>query len=248
MTDLDNGNMSFLDHLEELRWRLIKALASILIGAGITYFFIDQVIEILILPTRKLDLNLQVLKVQGMFLIKWGLAFAGGVIIAIPILTFQIWKFVVPGLFVNERKYLFPLILFSYISFLTGILFAYFVIIPFSLNFFTSMGYGDIQNNFSINYYFSFMTWLLLGTGLIFELPVISYILSAIGILTPPFMRHYRRHSIIIILILSAMITPPDPISLFLIAIPLTILYEISIGVSWIATKTGEETSNLKPG
>jgi len=105
MADLDNGNMSFLDHLEELRWRLIKALASILIGAVITYFFIDQVIEVLILPTRKLDLNLQVLKVQGMFLIKWGLAFAGGVIIAIPILTFQIWKFVVPGLFVNERKF-----------------------------------------------------------------------------------------------------------------------------------------------
>ena len=90
------------------------------------------------------------------------------------------------------------------------------------------------------------MTWLLLGTGLIFELPVLTYILSSIGILTPPFMRHYRRHSIVIILILSAMITPPDPISLFLMALPLTILYEVSIGVSWLATKTKEETPNLK--
>ena len=87
---------------------------------------------------------------------------------------------------------------------------------------------------------------LLLGTGLIFELPVLTYILSSIGILTPPFMRHYRRHSIVIILILSAMITPPDPISLFLMALPLTILYEVSIGVSWLATKTEEETANLK--
>ena len=246
MVDLDHGNMSFLDHLEELRWRLIKALTSVLIGAIVTYFFIDQVIEILILPTRKLDLDLQVLKVQGMFLIKWGLAFVGGVILAIPVLTYQTWKFIIPGLLVNERKYLFPLIIFTFISFLAGVFFAYIVIIPFSLNFFTSIGYGDIQNNFSINYYFSFITWLLLGTGLIFELPVLTYILSSIGILTPPFMRHYRRHSIVIILILSAMITPPDPISLFLMALPLTILYEISIGVSWLATKTEEETTNLK--
>ena len=102
MADLYHGNVSFLDHLEELRWRLIKALTSVLIGAIVTYLFIDQVIEILILPTRKLDLDLQVLKVQGMFLIKWGLAFVGGVILAIPVLTYQTWKFIIPGLYLND--------------------------------------------------------------------------------------------------------------------------------------------------
>ena len=240
-----DDDMSFLDHLEELRWRLIKSVISILIGSGITFLFIDEIIEILVFPTKNLDLQLQVLRVQGMFLIKWGLTIIGGVIVSIPVLTYHFWKFVTPGLHGNEQRYLFPLILFSFLSFLTGIVFAYFVLIPFSLSFFTSMGYGDVQNNFSINYYFSFMTWILLGTGLLFQLPILAFIFSSIGLLTPPFMRHYRRHAIVVILILAAMITPPDPISLFLMALPLLVLYELSIGVSWFANRitSQDETS-----
>lgn len=231
--------MPFLDHLEELRWRLVKSLGSVLVGAVITFFFIDQVIDFLIKPTQDLDspMDLQVLKVQGMFMIKWGIAMLGGVVLSIPVLTYQLWKFIAPGLYLNEKKYIAPLIIFTYLSFLIGLIFAYTVIIPFSLNFFTSVGMSGIQNNFSINYYFNFITWLLIGSGFIFELPVLVFILSIIGLLTPVFMGHYRRHSFITILVLSAFITPPDPVSLILMSIPLMALYEISIGVSWLVNR-----------
>lgn len=231
--------MPFLDHLEELRWRLVKSLGSVLIGAVITFFFIDELIDILIRPTQDLSapMDLQVLKVQGMFMIKWGIALIGGVVLALPVLTYQLWKFIAPGLYLNEKKYAAPLIIFTYLSFLIGLIFAYTVIIPFSLDFFTSVGMSGIQNNFSINYYFNFITWLMLGSGFIFELPVLVFILSVVGLLTPAFMSHYRRHAGIVILILSAFITPPDPVSLVLMSIPLLALYEISIGVSWLVNR-----------
>jgi sec-independent protein translocase protein TatC len=231
--------MHFLDHLEELRWRLLKSFISILIGSVVTFYFIDLIIEFLIKPTQSLTnpMDLQVLKVQGMFMIKWGIALIGGFVLAIPVLTYQLWKFIAPGLYLNERKYVGPLIFFTYLSFLVGLVFSYTVIIPFSLEFFTSIGVDQIENNFSINYYFNFVTWLMIGSGLIFELPVLVFILSVIGLLTPAFMSHYRRHSIVIILILSAFITPPDPVSLVLMFIPLWLLYEISIGVSWLANR-----------
>ena len=231
--------MHFLDHLEELRWRLLKALISVLIGSVVTFYFIDVIIEFLIKPTQNLanPMDLQVLKVQGMFMIKWGIALIGGFVLAIPVLTYQLWKFISPGLYLNERKYVGPLIFFTYLSFLVGLVFSYTVIIPFSLEFFTSIGVDQIENNFSINYYFNFVTWLMIGSGLIFELPVLVFILSVIGLLTPAFMSHYRRHSIVVILILSAFITPPDPVSLVLMFIPLWLLYEISIGVSWLVNR-----------
>jgi len=231
--------MPFLDHLEELRRRLLKSLISILIGAIITFYFIDTIIEFLIKPSRNLStpMELQVLKVQGMFMIKWGIALIGGFVTSIPVLTYQLWKFIAPGLYLNERKYVAPLIFFTYLSFLIGLAFAYNIIIPFSLEFFTSIGMEMIENNFSINYYFNFITWLMVGSGLIFELPVLVFILSLIGLLTPSFMAHYRRHAVVIILILSAFITPPDPISLVLMSIPLMLLYEFSIGVSWLVKR-----------
>ena len=179
-------------------------------------------------------ITLQVLSVQGMFLIKWFIAFASGFIISLPVLTYQFWKFIAPGLKVNEKKYSIPIVLFSFISFILGVSFGYFILIPFSLEFFSGISQGKVENNFSIQYYFSFLTWLLIGAGLIFQLPVLSLLLSIIGILTPAFMRHYRRHSIIIILVLSSFITPPDPVSMIIMAFPLIFLYELSIGISWL--------------
>ncbi|MGY8751598.1 MAG: twin-arginine translocase subunit TatC, partial [Fidelibacterota bacterium] len=236
----NHDSMPFLDHLEELRWRLVKSLISIIIGAIITFFFIDSLIDFLIKPTQnlKFPMDLQVLKVQGMFMIKWGIALVGGIVLAIPVLTFQIWQFVSPGLYMKERRYVAPLIIFTYLSFLIGLTFAYTVIIPFSLDFFTSVGIEEIENNFSINYYFNFITWLMMGSGLIFELPVLVFILSIFGLLTPAFMKHYRRHALVVILVISAFITPPDPVSLILMSIPLMLLYEISIGVSWLVNRS----------
>jgi|TARA_B100000959_G_scaffold285710_1_gene361385 sec-independent protein translocase protein TatC len=228
--------MPFLDHLEELRWRLLKILSGIFCGSILSFLIIDEIIALLINPGHSVsDLNLQVLQIQGMFIIKWGLSFICGSIISLPLITYQIWEFVFPGLHLKERKIAVPLILFTFISFISGIMFAYFILIPISLNFFTSMGYTGIQNNFSINYYFSFITWLMIGCGTIFELPVLIFILARLNIATPSFLKYYRKHAIIGIMILSAIITPPDPISLIIMTIPLILIYEISIGVAHLA-------------
>ena len=236
------GEMGFLDHLEELRWRIIKSLLAIIVGSAVSFGFIDQILEILLKPTTATSyrIALQVLSVQGMFLIKWFIAFISGFILAMPVVVYQIWKFVTPGLKINEKRYALPVVLFACISFITGVSFGYLVLIPFSLEFFSGMGAGLVENNFSITYYFSFLTWLLLGAGLVFQLPVLSLFLSAIGVLTPPFMRHYRRHAVVTILILSSFITPPDPVSMLMMAVPLVVLYEISIGVSWMVNHRRE--------
>ena len=235
-------SMSFIDHLEEFRWRLIKSILSIIIGGLITFFFIDNFLELLLLPLSNVDsknpVNLQVLSVQGMFIIKWTIALVGGIIFSVPIITYQIWKFIAPGLYANEKGFVLPLVLFSFLSFSSGILFSYFILIPYCLNFFASLSGDTVLNNFSINHYFSFITWMLLGSGIVFQLPVISLLLSIIGLLTPPFMRHYRRHSIVAIFILSSFITPPDPVSMLVMALPLIILYEISIGISWLVNRS----------
>ena len=236
-----NKSMSFIDHLEELRWRIIKILSSIIFGGILTFFFIDFFLELLLEPLDNTNsdnpINLQVLSVQGMFIIKWSIALIGGVVLAIPVITFQIWKFISPGLYANEKGFVLPLVFFSFFSFLLGIIFSYTILIPYCLNFFASLSGETVLNNFSINHYFSFITWLLLGCGIVFQLPVVSFLLSTIGLLTPAFMRHYRRHAIVIIFILSSFITPPDPVSMLVMAFPLIILYELSIGVSWIVNR-----------
>jgi len=240
MSKTTKSEMGFLDHLEELRWRLIKSFFTVLIASVISFNFIDHILSFLLLPTLNTSnpINLQVLSVQGMFLVKWFIAFAAGCILSLPILTYQLWQFIAPGLKLNEKKYAVPIVLFSFISFIIGITFGYLILIPYSLEFFSGMGGGYVENNFSIQYYFSFLTWLLIGSGVIFQLPVVALIFSIIGLLTPPFMRHYRRHSILAILILSSFITPPDPVSMIIMACPLIFLYELSIGVSWMVNRT----------
>tara|TARA_B100001173_G_scaffold243200_1_gene213205 strand:+ start:79 stop:807 length:729 start_codon:yes stop_codon:yes gene_type:complete len=231
--------MGFLEHLEELRWRLVRSLFAILIGSLLSYSYIDDILEILLYPSTmtKNPIVIQSLQVQSMFLIKWFISFASGFILALPYLVYQAWKFIAPGLKINEKRFALPFVFFASISFISGILFGYFVLVPFSLEFFSGVASGHVQNNFSIQYYFSFLNWLLIGAGVIFQLPVVSLVLSTIGILTPAFMRHYRKHSIIVILILSSFITPPDPVSMFIMSVPLMILYEASIGISWIINR-----------
>ena len=236
---MSNQDMSLFDHLEELRWRILKSLASIIIMSIFTFNFANYLVEILIKPATQInsDLNLQVLTIQGMFLLKWNLSIICGIILSLPVITVQMWKFLSPGLYNKEKKILVPLILTAFICFILGGIFSYKVILPFSLDFFASMITADIQNNFSINYYFSFVLTLMIGAGLIFELPVASFLFSSIGIINPEFLRTYRREAIAVTIILSAIITPPDPISLIIMSIPILVLYEISIAVSWFANK-----------
>ena len=232
-----NSDMSFIDHLEELRWRILKSLGSILVMAILTFNFADYLVYILTAPADNRGIGLQTLTPQGMFILKWNLAIIGGFILSIPVITIQIWKFVSPGLYNRERKILLPLILTVFLCFILGAIFAYMVILPFSLNFFASMVTDNVQNNFSINYYFSFVLALIIGSGVIFEMPVASFLFSSIGIITPSFLRRFRREAIMVTVILSAIITPPDPISLIIMSIPMVILYEISILVSWVSNR-----------
>ncbi len=231
--------MSIIDHLEELRWRILKSLSAIFFMSIITFNFANYLVDLLIAPANQIsgEMNLQVLTIQGMFMLIWNLAIIGGIIFSIPILTVQIWKFLSPGLYDKEKKILLPLILTAFACFMLGGMFAYKVILPFSLDFFASMITGGIENNFSINYYFNFVIALIVGSGVIFELPVASFLFSSIGIINPKFLRQYRREAIMGTVILSAIITPPDPISLIIMSIPMIILYEISIFVSWFANK-----------
>ena len=233
----NNSDMAFIDHLEELRWRILKSLGSILVMAVLTFNFADYLVYILTAPADNRGIGLQTLTPQGMFILKWNLAIIGGFILSIPVITIQIWKFVSPGLYNRERKILLPLILTVFLCFILGAIFAYMVILPFSLNFFASMVTDNVQNNFSINYYFSFVLALIIGSGVIFEMPVASFLFSSIGIITPSFLRRFRREAIMVTVILSAIITPPDPISLIIMSIPMVILYEISILVSWISNR-----------
>ena len=229
--------MAFIDHLEELRWRILKSLGSILVMAVLTFNFADYLVYMLTAPADNRGIGLQTLTPQGMFILKWNLAIIGGFILSIPVITIQIWKFVSPGLYNRERKILLPLIITVFLCFILGAIFAYMVILPFSLNFFASMVTENVQNNFSINYYFSFVLALIIGSGVIFEMPVASFLFSSIGIITPNFLRRFRREAIMVTVILSAIITPPDPISLIIMSIPMVILYEISILVSWISNR-----------
>jgi sec-independent protein translocase protein TatC len=228
--------MPFWDHLEELRWRLIKSIIAILIGAGFSYAYSDIIMYWLINPTESLsiDLNLQVLKITSMFTVKLSVALFGGMILGLPVILYQFWRFISPAF---EDKYGVAVIftvLFSSAFFLLGMSFAYFVITPFSLSFFTSLTAEtiDVAYNFTLEGYLMYILWLIFGCGLLFQLPVISIFFTKIGILTPAFLREYRKFAVVVFLILGAVLTPPDPVSQILIVVPLIILYEFSILIS----------------
>lgn len=228
--------MTFLDHLEELRWRVIYSLIGIVIGTIIAWIFIDFFIEqILLLPAKESGLKLQNLKPFGQLFLYFQVAIIIGLILSFPNVVYQIWKFIAPALRQKEKKYIKWIVIFTTFCFLVGVVFAYFVMLPLTLKFAAQFGSPTIENNFSIDEYFSIILSIILGAGLVFELPMLSFFLSSIGILTPKFMRKYRRHSIVAIMILAAVLTPgTDPVSQLLLAIPLVILYEISILVSKI--------------
>ncbi|GAB4377071.1 MAG: hypothetical protein Kow0042_24230 [Calditrichia bacterium] len=234
---INDKEMPFLEHLEEFRTRIIRSLIALIIGALVCLIFSKQLLNLLLWPTTrvKIPMDIQVLKVQGMFTVTLEIAFFGGLIVSLPYILYQMWLFVAPGLYQHERRY-FPRILGSAtFLFLVGVVFAYFVIFPFALNFFLGLAPPSIKANIAIDFYIGFIIRLLIIFGIIFELPILSYFLSRMGLLTPEFMRKYRRHSIVVIFILAALFTPPDPFTQVMLAIPLVLLYEFSIFISsWV--------------
>jgi sec-independent protein translocase protein TatC len=214
--------MTFLEHLEELRWRIIYSLIGILIGTIIAWVFIDFIIDgILLLPARQSHIKLQNLRPFGQLFLYFQVAIIVGLIFSFPNVVYQFWKFIAPALKENEKKYITSIVIFTTFCFLAGVVFAYFVMLPLTLKFAAEFGSEAIENNFAIDEYFSIILSVIIGAGLVFELPMLSFFLTKIGILNPGIMRRYRRHAIVAILILAAILTPgTDPVSQIILAVP----------------------------
>lgn len=241
--------MPFLEHLEEFRNRIIKAIIGVIIGAVICLIFSKQLLNVLLWPTTRVDMpiDIQVLKVQGMFIVTLEIAFFGGILVSLPFIFYQAWMFIAPGLYKSERRYVPKVITSATFLFLAGVAFAYFFIFPFALDFFLGLAPETVQTNIAIDFYISFIIRLLVIFGVVFQLPIMSYFLSKMGILSPVFMRKYRRHSIVVIFVLAALFTPPDPFTQVMLAIPLILLYEISIYISYLVHKSKKNSDTDKP-
>jgi sec-independent protein translocase protein TatC len=250
--------MSFLDHLEELRWHVIRSLGAIVVFTIVAFVEVKWIFSNVILAPAKSDfwtwrmfcklgqafnsqdlciddipLELQSRFMTGQFTITIVAAFIIGLVFAFPYVVWELWRFIKPGLRINERKNSRGVVSAVSALFLAGISFGYYVIAPLMVYVMVNYQISDmIKNEFDITSYVSTVVTLVFGSGLLFQLPVVIFFLSKVGLVTPAFLRRYRKHSVVIILIIAAIITPPDPLSQTLISIPLYLLFEISIIIS----------------
>ncbi len=241
--------MSFFDHLEEFRSRLIKSIIGAVIGAIIVGIFSDYIITDVLLKIAKNTnppMNIINLKPYGQLSLYFEVIIIGGLILSFPVIIYQFWKFIEPALRPSERKFTLYSIIATIFCFIAGVVFIYYVLLPTAMNFFAGFGSASINNQIAVDEYMSFILTMMLTGGLVFELPVISFFLGKIGILKPAFMRKYRRHAIVVILIVAGVVTPgPDVASQLLLGIPLILLYEISIFVNKIAQKKNTEVKDI---
>ncbi|MCX7984022.1 MAG: twin-arginine translocase subunit TatC [Bacteroidetes bacterium] len=239
-SDDTTKEMSFLEHLEELRWQIIKALIGFFVATFLCALYADFIVQDLLLtPIKSVGIKTQVLSPYGILLLYMESILICGIILSMPYTLYCLWKFVAPGLLPNERHYISRIVALTSLCFFAGVAFGYFILLPTALHFFATFGTEYIELNVALDQYISFMLALLLGAGLVFELPMISFFLTKMGLLTPSFMRKYRRHALVLILIISAIVTPtPDALTQILLAAPMFLLYEISILVSSISYRS----------
>jgi sec-independent protein translocase protein TatC len=232
---MTNEKQPFLAHLEELRNRLIVCAIAIGIGFVISYIFSKQLFSFLILPLTEVlpaDSHLIFTNLPEMFIAYIKVALIAGIILAMPVVFYELWMFLAPALYRREKGYLIPFVLFSSILFLVGSLFGYFVVFPYGFKFFIGFATEDIQALPSVKQYFSFTIRLLLAFGVVFELPVVVFFMTKIGLITPDSMKRFRKFAILSSFILSAILTPPDVATQIMMALPIIILYEVSILIS----------------
>jgi sec-independent protein translocase protein TatC len=244
---MSDEKQPFLAHLEELRKRLI--VCAIAVGAGfvISYIFSKQLFSLLILPLTKVlppESRLIFTSLPEMFIAYIKVALIAGIILAVPVIFYELWMFLAPALYQREKRYVVPFVLFSTILFVAGSLFGYFVVFPYGFKFFISFATEDIQALPSVKQYFSFAIRLLLAFGLVFEMPVAVLFLTKIGLITPESMRKYRKFAILGSFILAAILTPPDVATQLMMALPLIILYELSIFISRGVYRKRQEDSH----
>lgn len=256
--------MTFLDHLEDLRWVLVRSTIAILIAATFAFsfsgFLFDDVIfgpinpnfwtyDVLCQLSHRFGLDdsmcigemnfiIQNTEVEGQVSMLVWICVVAGFILAFPYILYELWKFISPALYESERKNARYFIGIASLLFFFGVLFGYFIIVPMSVNFFATFTVSSIiQNEFNVNSYIGMIKTSVLASGLYFELPIIIYFLTRLGLITADFLRKYRRYAIVIILIIAAIVTPPDVVSQIIIAIPMLLIYEGSIIMSQYVAK-----------
>ncbi|MEC5166111.1 sec-independent protein translocase protein TatC [Flavobacterium sp. PL11] len=258
------NEMSFLDHLEELRWLLVRSTAAILILAALTFFISDYIFNVIIFgPTSpdfityrffcdlshqlgfadnicvtEMPFIIQNTNMEGQINVLIWTCITAGFILGFPFILWEVWKFISPALYETEKKNAKLFIFSSSILFFLGVLFGYYVIVPMSVNFFASFTISTvIKNQFSVDSYIGMVKTSVLACGLFFELPIIIYFLTKLGLVTPAFLRKYWKYAVIIILLVAAVVTPPDVVSQVIVTIPMMIIYEVSILISKIVVK-----------
>ena len=248
----NNEKQPFLIHLEELRKRLIACAIAVGFGFVIAYTFSERLFQVLILPLKAVlpeGDRLIFTNLPEMFFIYLKTGFIAGILLVSPFIFYQLWLFIAPGLYQQEKKYLVPFVIFSTILFLGGAFFGYFIVFPFGFKFFIGFANENIQALPSVKQYFSFSTKLLFAFGIVFELPVVIFFLAKMGLVTPDFLRQKRKYAILLAFVVGAILTPPDIITQLMMAGPLIILFEIGIIIAGIATKkkvAEDETEEVK--
>jgi len=250
--------MSFWEHLEELRWHLVRSVIILVLLAIAAFIMRKFIFDVIILAPKDPDFityrylctlgkwlstdalcigtaPLEIINIQmsGQFLVHIYVSIMMALVVAFPYLLWEIWSFIRPALLPKEKKYSKGVVFFSTVLFMIGMLFSYFLIVPLTINFFSSYQVSaSVNNTITLNSYISTVVSLTLATGLVFELPIVVFFLTKVGILTPAFMRKNRKYVLVILLTVAAIITPPDIFSQILVTIPLMGLYEFSIFIS----------------
>ena len=259
------NEMSFLDHLEDLRWHLVRICIAIVLCGTVAFFFKSFIFDVIILGPKEMSFptyrwlcnmtqligiedssfcgesfpfEIQSRTLAGQFSAHLWTSIYAGVIVAFPYILYQLWAFISPGMHSNERKHASGFIIISSLLFFIGILFGYYIVTPLSINFLGTYTVSQqVHNDFDLSSYIGLVRATVIASGIIFELPIIIYFLTKIGLVTPAFLKKYRKYALVIVLILSAIITPPDIASQVIVAIPILILYQVSIFISKIVIK-----------
>jgi len=220
--------MSFLEHLEELRWRLVKSVGTVLALSIVAYFFSDAILD---LVTKPIDLVYFMAPTEA-FAVRIKISLFAGLVMALPVIFYQAWQFVVPGLHAREVRMVIPVVLLATAFFLVGASFCFFFVLPKAIGFLMGFGTEKLKPMIAVGRYVSFIGWMTLAFGAVFELPIVSFFLGRLGIINSRMLRKGRRFAVVGILIVAAVVTPtPDAFSQLMLAVPLYVLYEVSIVV-----------------
>lgn len=234
----NEAKQPFLSHLEELRHRLVVSAIAVGVGFVISYYFSETLFQVLVSPLKAVmpaGERLIFTNLPEMFITYLKVAFIAGFMMAAPVVFYQLWLFIAPGLYQKEKKFVIPFVVFSTLLFVGGSLFGYFVVFPFGFKFFMGFTNEYVQALPSVKQYFSFSIKLLFAFGVVFELPVIVFFLAKMGMVTADFLKRKRKYAVLMTFVVGAILTPPDVITQCFMAVPLLILYEISIVVAKIA-------------